>query len=661
MQKNNKYQVSPENMDEGLDTDMSVQETINVTNLASKSIHHEASGDLSKHKNYRRMIADGLSYNFYRIWGNIYMAKEAINGNPLVYGALLYDKFDSIVCESASSEVKNVVSIAFKEVKQPTLQSVGTNRFQEESIDKLNTFISEVVFENILTIQSCFKDALEGGISFLHIDTRYSNSPSKTATLRHISPLKTIWDVDAPATKIYDSSLFLMEEYMNADAIRTMLGSSEELDSALNKQSGLMEIDTFPLEDFRRNLYNRNIEVGTKFRVHNSSEFKTQMKDEVTLGSSKVTTVYVKTKAPTKTKGFKNKVRRFIFVNNEIVASTTLGTQYIPIVSFVMDEDMSSHSECKYKSVYHLIKNNLIEIATISSSMNQLVQNSINAPIFFAKGAITDGTVDEYAMRNRLVPVNTSKGPLQECISSPASQGIPPGYIEMLALSRNSIKEKLNLISVSDGAQSAQQEQIRLDNQIELSSYAVDILDNSILQLGHILKSMVPIFANDGFDFINSLLPEEKKIKDEAEAISIIEFSKESRVVLEQSNFLSDKGSRDLSRVTKVNNKMEEKAPLPASVMMKLGGVSGFIVEEVEKAEELKSANEQAVLELQKQKADAEVRHKIEETEKLKAETEKLKAEALKLLSESKSIQAEDIKKAESTKAEAKNKKTTPK
>ncbi len=604
-------------------------------------------------RSIRENIVSAYRPAFECIWNNMYIRQGALNGNAEVYVAI-DESFSCTIAESVSAEVAKVASFAGTLIKQPTLSPVNRKSIidVDETIGIANTVLDRFFYENIDRFTGAFASSLKSGINFVHIDARLTTEDVITAT--QLSPYRCMWDTTKKAQDIHKGSFFLIEEFISQNDIRSIYGN-EEADLAM--KSRVDQIDTFPLREIRTILdSNREtIREGSKITITKKTHnLRYQIANEVAAEQHKVTTIYVRTKKEAldgaSVKTFRNVVEKFVYINNKLVETSEMNISYIPVVAFSPMEDVAYTAiKERYQSLYDCIKGELLQLAIVQSSMSTCLLNSANNPIFIRDEALPAVHRNKESIRNRVVPIKKAPTdrPLSDIVTSLPNAGTPNGALEAIAMLKQHIREKLNILtSEANTARSAQQEQIRLDNQVVLSSYIIDTFDKSMMQFGDIMKDLIKSILLESPERIQELIGVEEDSLTLDDVSAAIQYINSSRVVLEESEYFTTKREKDMKKLERVAQLTGDSFSLPASVVLKIAGVSQETIDIVKESEEGRVQAEQQQAEEQTKAMQLENIQKELLVKKTQAELEKLLSESFKNMADAnkKNVEANSIK-----------------
>lgn len=633
--------VSYSNRSEDLDKRPDqVSQEFSVANpsILKKLRKYDSSIDRREVERVRNVIVDTWQHCFEAIWGNIYIRHGAVSGDTKVFEAI-NNNFDFAIAESILSEIGKISSIASSTLKQPFLEIKTEDSSQVSSVkDISNTVLDDVFYKGLSTIVKAFSSSLSKGISFIHAQTCGLDNE---ILLESLSAYRCMWDLSVVASDIHKGSFFFIEDFLNADKIREMY-SSELVDKAFSVRASNM--DTFPLNDMESKLSKGQVVLkGTKFAIgkdKSNAKMQYQVSGEFSTNLHKITTIYIRNKKETSKgeegSGYRNSVTKIVYINNLFIGAFETGLKYIPVSAFspLESESCESHNK-RYRSVYDVVQSELMTIAQISSSIVTCMQNSANNTIFVNEASIPSAHKTNHAIRNNIIPVRNTQGiPLSEIVTSIQNAGVPAGMPEMIQMCRNSISEKLNILTQQSGAtKSAEQDRLKIDNQVRLSSSTLETLDSSIIQIGEILVDIIRNIIS--FDAESILFRPDRMENITPEAVSDIRyFLKHAYIELEESEYFTTKSEKDLQKLEKVSAFAGKNFSMDQSALMKIAGISEETIKLVEEAESRVSQQQAKAQELEIQKMNLEI-------EKVKAEIFKLQSESLKNTAEAKKKDAE--------------------
>ena len=589
----------------------------------------------------RSQIVDAYRSAFGYIWSNCYIRQSALNGDPKIF-SMINQSFDCLVCESVISDISKLISVASSNIKQPILESISSNNTTSEECEQIisnaNKFIDKLFYENINSFTGAFSTSLRTGISFLHIDLR--SLQTEGVKIKEISPYRCMWDITMNANDISKGSFFLMEEFMSTNNIRDLF-SNDRVEKALSQKASM--IDTFPLVEMNNLiLQNKNIISGSKFNISEKDyNFQYQVKDEISTGHSKLTTIYVRNKAQTivdGNKSFRNTVEKLVYVNDHLIDFSKTDLEFIPIISFAPLEEISSNSiKERYKSLYDCIKSELLSLAILLSSVSTTVLNNANSPIFVRDDLIPPAMQNNKAIRNRIIPIKKLGAgvSISEVVNVVNNPGVPPGTSELILALKQTISQKLNILTNETAAsKSAAQEQIRIDNQLLLSSSILETLDRSIMEFGNCMKDILKVLSLKFPEKIQETMniDEEKIDLNKSRRMSF--FLDVSRVVLEESHYFTTKSQKDVKKIQQIASITNQEIPIPLHVLMEAVGVSDDMVHKVREATNNKNKLEEEGIALENE-------HKKLKIEREKAEIQKILAQSYKEIAEAKKKEQE--------------------
>ena len=598
-------------------------------------------------RNIRLEIVDSYREIMQVIWVYAYIRQGAMAGNPSIY-SLLDSSFDCIVCESVLADVAKLASVASNSIKQPALESINNNNKEEASnsndkeqaISIANTYIDRLYYENINHFTGAFSSSLKSGIAFLHVDCRQLENQG--VLIKQISPYRCIWDVTLSIHELHTGSFFLYEEYLSQNAVRDMYASNEAEEAM---KVTVSEIDTFPTCEMMSLLDKNRVNIqGEKFSIDKQTyNLKYQIKQEVATNHHKLTTIYLRNKASTVDsqglKSFKNSVVKFVYINNKLVDESTTNLEFIPIVGFCpLEEPASNTFREKYQSLFDCIRGELLSLAILQSSVSSTVLNNANSPIFIRMDAIADSGKTSMALKNRIISVKKTPdgASMQDIFATIPNQGIPQGCMEGIMLLKEKISQKLNIITNnSQGAKSADQEEIRISNQIIMSSSVIETLDRSILQFGTVIRDILKVMCVLMPEKIQENVQSDYDIIDAKTAKRMSLFLASSRVVLQESFYYTTKMQKDLTKLEKISQITKGRGVnISIHKLFETVGLSQELIDDVKKSTENAES-------MQEQNIKIENEAKFASIEKDKASTQELIAKAYKYNSDAKKLEAE--------------------
>lgn len=584
-------------------------------------------------------IIDTYRSLFSIIWMNCYLRISCLSGHAQVYSTI--NKYDCIVAESVLSQIMQVVSVATLALKQPSLEGINKNSDgtgdKEKSISLVNKIIDKIFYENIDSFVNAFETSLKYGIGFVHLDSRQIYADG--IQINELSPYNCIWDFNVKAKDIHKSSFFLIEEYVDSNTIRSMYGN-EEIERALKVTSS--EVDTFPLNEIESIIKNnKNVVEGEKFKIDKKNyQFQFQIKNELGLGQHKLSTIYFRSKKPfindLGVKTFNSSVEKIVFVNDQFIESVELGCRYIPIIMFSPLEQCAYNKlSDKYQSLYDHVSSELLQLAIQMSSVSSCSLNAANNPIFINETSIPASSRDSKILRNKVVPVKNSQDrPISEMIMSLPNNGIVAGATELIMMLKSQISAKFNLLtSEISAAKSTKHEELRLDNQINMSSKIIQGFDRSISQFAEVSTDLIrslSIHQPDKIQEILDIQDEELDINSVARIAFAID---KSRIILTESDYFTTKSEKDLRKIEQISIITGKNISIPLHVLLQTANISVETIEYIKKSEEQKDKlqEEATILENTHKKLVIELEKK--KIESMDADNIKKQHEVLKIIS----------------------------
>lgn len=598
----------------------------------------------------KQSIIDGYQSVFSKIWGAVRIRSGAIRGQEIIYRRLLTESFNTYVAESASSEVSKLVSVATTtSIKQPTYESqkYKNNQDANAAIDIPNKYVDVLFYDNIGKFTALFEDGFEGGISFLHVDSQFIKSSG--ININNLSPYNCIWDISVPSNEISSKgSFFFIESFENEPYVKELFRDSELNEYSMNKLKAALKtvpslIDTFPNEETELLLLNdtftiNDLEIVSIFKNEapqvkpTYQKYRRQLKDSSRSGLHKVTVLYSRNK--------NNTIDKIIFINDSFVSAVCCESEYIPIVACApLERQVYTEFQDKYASVYDNIKGELKQLAILHTSIANCAQNSANNSIFIDSSILSQGFMDPALIKNNVLPVKSSAGvPISESISQMNNPGMPPGTVEAITMAKMSISQKLNILTQESAAKSAQQEQLRIDNQVRLSSRVLESLDSSIMQFGVVMKEAIKNILLVNPEIIEKVIPIELGEIDAASAMSINSFIKDARVVLIESEYYTTQGEKDLQKLERISSIAGDSISIPFSVLLEAVNASSDTVNAIRKAEESVSSEKNRASELEMMKIQLQIKKEEALIAKANAEAAKAVAESQKKVAETNEI-----------------------
>lgn len=606
-----------------------------------KNKEYSNKSDLNRAKNFRAEIVEAYKSAMQIVWVNAYLRQGAMSGNSKVY-SLIDSSFDCIIAESTLAEVSKLVSVASNSIKQPVLESISENRQnaedRERAISICNSFIDKLYYENINDFTGAFSSSLKSGLSFIHVDLRKMEVDN--VILEQISPYKCMFDLTKKIHEVHKGAFFLYEEFISQNSVRDMYGSPE-LEEALKVKVG--EIDTFPCSEMSMLLDRNKVSLdGQKFSIKKMYNFTHQIKNEVALNHHKVTTLYLRNKMSIQNAdgdvSFRNCVDKLIFVNNQLIDSSSTNLEYLPIVGFCPMEECSSNTlNERFQSLYDCIKAELLAIAILLSSIATTVLNNANSPIFIRSEYLADSSKNVKCIRNRVVNIKSKNDsvPIQDLFGTIPNNGVPAGSTELVMLLKEKISQKFNLITMDTSARSSEHEELKMSNQVLMSSSVVESLDNSILSFGCIMRDVLKV--------LSVLMPE--KIQENVQLSSgsidsrtakrMSLFLNASRVILEESYYYTTKQQKDITKLEKVAKILGGRGiNISTHKLFETIGLSQDLIDDVR-------TSSAAAASLQSEDIKIANSAKLASIDKDKAYAQELIAKAYKYTSEAKHSEAE--------------------
>lgn len=626
-----------------------------VVTRSKRSTKVVTSSSVSEGLRLKQIIVDSYKSPFMSIWQAFYIRTNAVRGKEIVFQGMLAESFNTYSAESISSEITKIVSVVTTtSIKQPSYVS---NKYKnsESSIatDIPNKYLDKLYYKNIRKFTLMFEETFEGGISFLHVDSQFlvNNFPKLTT----LSPYNCMWDFSVPLNQLSEfGAFFLIEEFVSRQYLEGLFKNidlsemeSRLLDEALRTSPSI--IDTFPSQEADTVLLTNlaavvDLNIVAKQRYakgEKPKDFSYSFSPEKSYkgashshGVKKLTIIY--------SRGSDGYVTKLMYVNDLMITAQDINSKLIPIVSCApLEKQSHTFLQDRYRSLYDNVSGELKTLAILYSSIACCAKNSANNSIFVSSDLIPAGLLDPKIVKNNLIPVKTtSQAPIGESIFQATNPGMPPGIDSMIAMLKMSISQKLNIITQEGASKSAQQEQLRVDNQVRLSSYMLESLETSISQFGEIMKDVMLNLIVLHPEVIQSILPVEEGEIDVRAAENISAFLNDCNVVLEESEYYTTQGEKDLQKLERLSMFLgPDKVPLPLGTVLKIANVSKEVQREMEKATLEKARREDQMMQLEMKKLELEELKARAEIAKANAAAQKDIADSIKKDAEAKEIQ----------------------
>lgn len=591
------------------------------------------------------------------IWNSAFIRERAVSGNEDVFRAMLQESYVVNLAVSIIPHIQQIVSvITNSSIKHPTYVSDKyTEKDLENAIEDIpNSYVSKVFYKNKERISKMFEASLSCGLSFMQIESDIRSSIGVKFT--ELSALNCIWDTSVLLKDLHtDGSFFLIEDCMSYNSILDTFNAlnidaecRERLHNALKARSE--QIDTLPTWETERYLVDPTIfVVGLSLRKYSKKASKydsTKVSDEKlsynysikdrgaslsshNISSHKLTVIYSRDMDT-------RIVSKILYVNDSPIISYDTESSVIPIMTCAPFERTSVASlKERFLSVYDNVSWELKQMAGLSSSYCSALQNGVNNSILVSSDSIPNELADPKVLKNNIIPVKSNGRPLTEVIQPLPGTAVPAGTVEMLSFIQNSLVQKLNLLTQDGAANSAEQEQLRVDNQVRLSSHLAESLDTSVVQFGEIMQGIIIRTLEKYPDIIQDMLPVATTQLDSKLTARISSFISSCSIVLEESEYHTTQKERDLKKFERASAIIgSDNVPMSMSDLLDTLGASQEAIAKARKAQDMKDAMEQEKADAEKTLFEAQLRKENLEAEKIQAEIEEIRARRDKYLAD---------------------------
>ncbi len=563
------------------------------------------------------------------IWSSCAQKRLACEGNPLAYEDVIGKAGRSVIPYDLLPDIERLLSICRENIKKPVISLRDSDLNKDISFS--NKYISDFYIDEqaIEYITSAYKKALMDGCAFLLINNFNTQGKSKLELLDIYSCFYEI-DNDVMEQHAFSKkcSFFFAEKIISSSIARDIFGSSKKVDRAIKK--GYNKVDTctlYKMDTLINNNENLFLKKGKRVKV-DPEKFvnEHQRLNEIVSSQCKYHRIYRRIiledkKDANNISQIKDAVACDHFLNDVHLETEIIESNLMPICPLFLTDCNRDSRNNLFFGLYDYLKNDLLLLASLQSTMHNATLNSMNSSIFLEKDILVDKSLPDDYLKNGVVYMQNLEGrDIKNCLFPTPPAEVSQTISQTIQFIKNSIQEKLSITTTTKNLNSADQERLRKDDRSELNSSlfkSLDILSNCI---GNILW-------HQSLDYRKNFHRDIDKSINEND-IFIEELRKEK--ILVESTYANQQTSkeRSLEKIQQLNEKDPGQFPISKGLMMKILNVDQEIIDEVlseeKKLEGIRSqqANSEAMKsQAQAKKDDAMAEKYFAEAEKIKTET----------------------------------------
>jgi hypothetical protein len=294
------------------------------------------------------------------------------------------------------------------------------------------------------------------------------------------------------------------------------------------------------------------------------------------------------------------------YINDVYIDSQEINSPIMPVLPLLVSDSTNSLLEDRFPSMFDYVKNDLMLLAVLRSSMVSSVSNSPNNALFIDPSIMVEASDLEKAIRNGLVLVKNMDGNIAEkvFVSQPAT--VDGNTLQAIEMVRNSLYEKFALISTNVNANSAEQERLRQEDRTNLNVSLMKCFDIFAQDFGSLICNLVVDIAQN-FPSAIFNMNDSDQLSDE-QILQIKAIMKPENLIIDTS--IADTQTsmnRSLEIFREANAEAGGELTLPASTYMKMRGVDKNLIEKAELAEKTVSEAKAKTLEVEIKEKEAKI------------------------------------------------------
>ncbi len=327
----------------------------------------------------------------------------------------------------------------------------------------------------------------------------------------------------------------------------------------------------------------------------------------------------------------KTYIKRLVYVNDILVCVDDITSlERFPIVPFCLFENDSFKIQDRYKAVYDLIKNEMFMLYELYSSLGTSLKNSTKNSIIYNSNSVPSN-MEKGDIRNKLIPLEIQPGEdLSNQIMQLQGQAFPSGILESIMAFKGAIESKLNILSVNNSSNSAEQEALKTNNQVRLNLYLTSCINKSIYIATGVLKDMMMFALKHN---PKSIFKRNDVGNDLNKMTSCVKSLHEAKIEIIDSHYYESSNEIELSNIERISSFIKDDVQIPLNALLKVAGISDGTIQEIERhnseKQNLERQREAENHELQMMQLKLEMKKEEAKIAELQSRAHKNEAESL--------------------------------